>query len=176
MSVSGQSAADPAMIAAASMLGGTYKCTASCIECDSTLVKLTLLSDSRKAGGTYSLLKTNIYDGAEKKLVYRSTGDWHLLKNNVPGDNTTIIVVDINYGDEVETYPLFMVRKDGNLLELNQQNIERYPRYLYKDTANHQVYIAREGGKPMLFKKTLHYKDVEKGFVDPTVDHIFKKQ
>lgn len=176
LSAQGQSA-DPAMIATASTLGGTYTHkTDICMECETTETKLQLTPDGKSDGGTYLYTKTNQYSDYTKRLMYRSTGKWYLLKNKVPGDNTTIIVVDINYGDEPETYPMFLVKSDGNLLELNQQFIERYPRYIFKDTVDHELYIEREHGRPLLFKRTLHYKDAEKKFKDPTVDHILKKQ
>jgi len=175
LSAHGQSA-DPAMVATASTLGGTYICKTSCLECESTVSRLKLTSDGTTTGGTYLYTKSDHYRDATKKLTYRSEGKWHLLRNKVAGDNTTIIVVDINYGDEPETYPLFLVKKDGNLLELNQQYIERYPQFLFKDSTDHEIYIAREHGRPLLLNKALHYKDIEKGYLDPTIDHIFKKQ
>ncbi len=175
LSVHGQSS-DPAAIATAGTLGGTYTRNTPCVECENTIIKLKLTSDGKTDGGTYNLTKTNMYYNATKKLVYRSEGKWYLLKNNVPGDNTTIIVVDINYGDEAETYPLYLVKPDGSLLELNQQILEKYPQYLYKDKKTNELYIAKEHGRPLALKKSLHYKDIDKGFVDPTVDHILKKQ
>ncbi len=176
LSARGQSA-DPVMVATAVTIGGAYtRTTDFCLDCESTDIKLQLTPDGKTEGGTYLYTKTNHYHDFTKRMVYRSVGKWYLLKNNVAGDNNTIVVVHINYGDEPETYPMFLVRKDGNLMELNQQFIERYPEYIYKDTTDRQLYIAREGGRPLELNKALHYKDVEKGFSDPTLDHILKKQ
>ena len=167
---------DPAIIATAGTLGGTYTNTSLCVSCDSTITKLQLTPDGKGWGGDFVLTTMNMYSDATKKYTSKHIGHWFLLKDNVAGDNTTIIVVHINYEDEVERFPLYLVQKDGNLLELNEQSTERYPQYIYKDKKTNDLYIAREHAKPVALEPMMHYKDAAKGFKDPTISHIYRKK
>ena len=164
---------DPARVAAASSLSGTYRISAMHVDCDSMVTKLVLNADGKTDGGTYKLTKTFYYANGTKTVHSKHTGEWFLLENKeaVHGDKTTIIVVEVL--DRLETYPLFIVRKDGSLLQLNQESTERFP--LYVGRKNGQMVVARKGGPDLLLEDGLHYKDIEKGFKDPTRDHILRK-
>ena len=172
LSANAQKATDPAVIAAANAAAGTYRIRTTCLECDSTVTTLKLESDGKSDGGTFTIKKTNTYDDGRKKVIYKREGEWYLLENKAKDDNTTIVVLHIDYVDELETYPCYMVMKNGNLLELNQQGTERVPQYIFRDTAKHGLYVAKKGGPALPLNKALHYKDADRGYIDPTIDHI----
>ena len=166
------------MIATASSLAGTYTCKASCDECENTLTKLKLTPDANSDGGTFTLTKMNCYDDASRRIMYRGTGEWYILpnKSSAQGDNTTIIVVDIDDFQNPEEFALFLLKKDGSLQELNRKNPEKMPLYSFRDTTDHEVYIARKGAHPLPLNRTLYDKYDARVFLNAAFEHIYKKQ
>ncbi len=177
LSAHGQTA-DPAAIAAAASVGGTYSCMSECVECENTLTKLKLTTDANTDGGTFTIKKINLYDDGSRRVTYKYTGEWYVLPNQSKkvADNTTIIVADID--DFPETWALFLLRKDGSLQELNRKNPEKMPLYVYADTTEFgkkEVYIARKAAHPLPLYKTLYYRYDAHKYLDAAFEHVYKK-
>jgi len=177
LSAHGQSI-DPALIATAASVGGNYTCMSECTDCENTLTKLNLTADANSDGGTFTIKRVNMYDDGTRRITYKYTGEWYVLPNRSKNvaDNTTIIVADID--DFAETWALFLLKKDGNLLELNRKNPEKMPLYVYADTTEFgkkEVYIARKAAQPLPLARTLYYRYDAHKFLDATFEHVFKK-
>ncbi len=177
LSAHGQ-AMDPAAIAAAASVSGNYSCMSECVECENTLTKLKLTTDANSDGGTFTIKTINLYDDGSRRVTYKYTGEWYVLQNkskDIP-DNTTIIVADVD--DFPETWSLFLLKKDGSLLELNRKNPEKMPLYIYADTTEYgkkEVYIARKGAHPLPLARTLYYRYDAHNFLDAQFEHVYKK-
>ena len=177
-SVNGQTKAiDPAAIATASSVVGTYTCLGTCTECDNKLTKIKFTTDPNSDGGTFTITKINIYDDASRRIMYRYTGEWYVLPNKTSGDNTTIIVADIDdLPDYQENFMMLLLKKDGSLQELNRKNPEIMPLYIFTDTAEHEQYIARRRDHPIPLRKMLYDKYNGRNYLNPTLEHIYRKK
>ena len=177
-SVNGQTkATDPAVVATAASVAGTYTCQGTCIECDSKLTSLKFTTDPNSDGGTFTITKINIYDDASRRVMYRYTGEWYILPNKTIGDNTSIIVADIDdLPEHQENFMMLLLRKDGTLQELNRKNPEIMPLYVFKDTAEHDYYIARRRDHPIPMRKMLYDKYNARNYLNPTLEHIYRRK
>ena len=168
---------DPAVIATAASVVGTYTCEMTCTECEYKLTSLKFTSIPNSDGGTFTITKLNVYDDASRRIMYRYTGEWYILPNKVAGDNTSIIVADIDdLPEHQENFMMLLMKKDGSLQELNRKNPEIMPLYVFKDTTDKEYYIARRRDHPIPLKKMMYDKYNARNYLNPTLEHIYRKK
>jgi hypothetical protein len=141
---------------AQSSLSGTYSMPVSCLQCDSIVKTLKLECNTGCKSGKYTL-KQFAYNDSMKQVQYNHSGEWYLLENvgDAKNDKASIMVLDVlGY---LDTYPLFVVEKNGNLAELRDRNPERFPEDVSKGEMG--LYVRKKGGHKLWVEKATSYKD-----------------
>ena len=145
---------NPAVSARISSLSGTYRAVSPCVECDSTITRLKLDCNPGCKSGHYTLTKINMHD-MHRKVVVDSVGEWYVLPNKDSASNEDVLVIVLDMLGKLETYPLFMVRKDGSLFMLNQPTPERFPKSVVK--LGGHLGITQKGAKPLSLEEAQKY-------------------
>lgn len=151
-----QTSANPAVQARIGGLAGNYRLVTPCVECDSTITEIKMECNPKCNSGTFTMSKTDIYD-MQKRAYDKKTGDWYVLPVNDSAKNDDVLIVVLDMLGPLESYPLFMVKQNGDLFKLNLVNPENFPVKVVKRKG--ELYITNRHHKAVSLKKAQHYKD-----------------
>lgn len=141
---------------AAPSLAGTYAVPSPCIDCDSTVTTLKLECGADCSKGSYTLTEVG-YDEGFKNIKSKHRGHWYVLANSGAAKDEPVKVIVLDILGCKESYPLFLVQDNGNLLEIRQTNPGRFPLCVVKE--NGELYVSKKGNHRVSIRKGTTYKD-----------------